>query len=62
MPSIGSQCYELRIRDGDHQWRIMLFVDDDAIVILDVFRKTTRATPTTVITTCKARLWRYRES
>ena len=62
MPSIGSQCHELRIRDGDHQWRIVLFVDDDVIVILDVFRKTTRATPTTVIATCKARLRRYRES
>jgi len=59
MPSIAAHCYELRVRDAQHNWRIIDSVAEDAIVILEVFRKTTRATPATVIATCQARLRRY---
>lgn len=62
MPSIGASCHELRIRDKGKQWRIMYRVDDDAIVILEVFAKTTRATPKSVIEVCQARLLRYDEA
>ena len=55
MPSIGKRCHELRIRDEDKNWRIIYRIDDDAIVIVEVFNKTTRATPTNVIETCKNR-------
>ncbi len=56
MPIIGSGCHELRILDGDVNWRIMYHVATDAIVILDVFRKKTAATPKTVATDCQRRL------
>jgi phage-related protein len=59
MPSIGAHCHELRIHDEDMSWRIMYRIDDDAIVILEVFNKTTRATPKSVIEVCQKRLARY---
>ena len=60
LPSIGSGCHELRLRDSDHAWRIVYFLDADAIVILEVFAKRTRATPVNVIATCRKRLAAYR--
>ncbi|MEX2376114.1 MAG: type II toxin-antitoxin system RelE/ParE family toxin [Dehalococcoidia bacterium] len=60
MPSVGGGCHELRIVDGDVTWRVMYHVDTDAIVILDVFKKKTRATPKKVIEVCKERLRAYR--
>jgi len=59
MPSIGRRCRELRIRDQNKNWRIIVRIDDDAIVVADVFEKKTRTTPAKVITTCKNRLSRY---
>ena len=49
MPSIGSQCHELRIRDGDQSWRIVYFVAAGEVVILEVFSKKTAATPSSVM-------------
>ena len=60
MPSIGRGCHELRIPDENRTWRIVYYVDAVAIVILDVFAKTTSQTPQTVIDVCKARLKRYK--
>ena len=59
MPSIGSQCHELRINDEDQTWRIVHHVATDAVVILDVFSKKTRATPNKVLRNCKRRLAAY---
>jgi phage-related protein len=59
MPTIGSRCHELRVVDEDATWRVLYHVADDAIVILEVFSKKTRATPKSVIDTAKARLKRY---
>lgn len=59
MPSIGSQCHELRINDQNQTWRIVYRVAADAIVILDVFSKKTAATPNDVLTNCKKRLAAY---
>src|SRR5437763_9335803 len=59
MPSIGRRCHELRISDKGQDWRIMYRIDADAIVILEVFAKTTRQTPQSVIDTCKRRLKHY---
>ena|SRR3990167_9589194 len=59
MPSIGSRCHELRINDRNATWRIVYRVDADAIVILEVFKKTTAKTPLSVIATCKRRLRMY---
>lgn len=60
MPGIGRGCHELRIPDENRTWRIVYYVDTVAIVILDVFAKTTSQTPQTVVDICKARLKRYK--
>ena len=59
MPSIGARCHELRIGDETVTWRIMYRLDEDAVVILEVFAKKTQQTPKGVLDTCKARLKRY---
>jgi phage-related protein len=59
MTSIGTHCYELRIRDQDKNWRIIYRVDPDAVVIVEVFNKTTRTTPKSIIEICQKRLARY---
>ena len=46
MPSIGKGCHELRI-------------NDDAIVVVDVFAKKTNKTPEAVIKRCQKRLKQY---
>ena len=62
VPSVGTQCHELRINDAGHAQRIMYHVEPDAVVVLDVFSKKTEATPTTVLSTCRRRLSAYREA
>lgn len=61
MPSIGTNCHELRINDKDKTWRIVYHIDDDAIVILEVFAKKSQKTPSEVIDTCKHRLQLYKQ-
>lgn len=56
MPSIGAQCHELRIPDREQSWRIVYHVAVDAVVVLEVFSKKTRSTPTQVIEVCRKRL------
>lgn len=57
--TIGRRCHELRINDEKGTWRIIYRIDDDAIVVLEVFDKKTSRTPKQVIDTCKARLKEY---
>jgi len=59
MPRIGRACHELRVQEASKTWRIAYHVAADAVVILDVFAKTTQKTPKSVIATCRARLWMY---
>ena len=59
MPTIGPRCHELRVQDQGKSWRIIYRIDADAIVILEVFRKTTQQTPLRVIEDCKRRLRNY---
>lgn len=59
MPGIGPRCLELRVRDGDHNWRVVVRVDPDAVVVVDIFAKRTVATPKAVIAACRRRLARY---
>ena len=59
MPVVGSRCHELRVRDAGADWRIVYRLDADAVVILEVFSKKTRATPKTVIDACTRRLREY---
>ena len=59
MPSIGAHCHELRVRDENKNWRIMYRINDDAIVVADVFSKTTRETPKSVIENCQRRVKKF---
>ena len=59
MPLIGRHCYELRVRDEEQNWRVIYRIDEDAIVIVEVFAKKSSATPKKAIGACKARLKAY---
>jgi phage-related protein len=61
MTSIGKRCHELRIVDENQTWRVVYRIDDDAIVVLEVFSKRTRETPKKVIDRCKRRIKDYDE-
>ena len=61
MPTIGPRCHELRIKDGNRDWRIVYRIDDDAVVIADVFEKRSQKTPKRVIDGVKTRLKKYDE-
>ena len=59
MSVIGRRCHELRIVDADATWRIMYHIAAEAIVILDVFGKTTRTTPKRRLDEARRRLAAY---
>jgi len=59
MPSVGVRCHELRIIDKDSTWRIIYRIDEDAVIILEVFAKKTRQTPKKLIDVCKNRIKEY---
>lgn len=59
MPSIGARCHELRLNDENKIWRIIYRIDQDAIIILEVFEKKTQQTPKEVIDNCKRRIRLY---
>lgn len=47
MPSIAKHVHELRVVDDNVTWRIVYRIDEDAIVIADVFAKKRRRRPST---------------
>lgn len=59
MPNIAPRCHELRINDALGQWRLIYRIDDDAIVIAEVFAKKTSRTPKAVLKVCRRRLKEY---
>lgn len=61
-PSIAARCHELRVNDVNKTWRLIYRVDEDAIVILEVFEKKTSKTPAPVIGTCRRRVKLYEAS
>jgi len=56
---IGKNCHELRVNDENSTWRIIYRIDNDAIVILEVFNKKTQQTPKKIIDVCKKRIKEY---
>jgi phage-related protein len=60
LPAVGQKCGELRVRDAGHNWRIVYHIDDEAIVILDVFAKTSPQSQTQSIERCQTRLAEYK--
>ncbi len=61
LPIVGPRCGALRIRDDQHNWRIMFRVDATIVLVVDVYDKKTRRIPDTVIDRCKKRLRDYDE-
>ena len=59
LPDVGSRCGALRVRDAEHNWRIMYRIDPDAILILEVYSKKTRKIPDEVMQRCRQRLKQY---
>jgi phage-related protein len=59
MPSIGSRVHELRIGDRDKIWRIIYRIDEDAIIVVEIFAKKTKKTPEKVIEVAQQRLRTY---
>ncbi len=59
MPSVGPRCHELRIRDANHNWRVIYRIDTVEILVVAVFSKTTQITPKPVVAACKSRLRSY---
>ena len=61
MPQIAADCHELRIDDHDlnTKWRVIYFIDDIAILVLEVFQKKTGETPEPVKKVCRERRTRY---
>ena len=59
MPAIGPQCHELRLIDMNATWRLIYRIDEDAIVLLEVFSKKAQKTPQYVIKACRRRIKDY---
>ena len=59
MPGIGKRCHELRIFDESATWRMIYRTDTNAVVILEVIKKKTKATPKRVLNACKQRIKLY---
>lgn len=62
LPTVGARCHELRIADQGISWRIVYHIDEDAIVILDVFKKQTQTLPLQVVQRAQQRLRRFLSS
>jgi phage-related protein len=45
MPTIGRRCHEPRVTEKNKTWRLVYFLDSDAIVILEVSEKKAPKTP-----------------
>jgi phage-related protein len=61
MPSIGPRVHELRVRDEGKQWRLIYRTDADAILVVDLFRKSTQKTPKMALERAWRRLRTYDE-
>jgi phage-related protein len=59
LPDVGPRCGALRVRDAEHNWRVMYRVDSDAVLVVEVYPKKTRTIPDEVIGRCKKRLKQY---
>jgi phage-related protein len=59
LPDVGPRCGALRVRDAEHNWRIMFRIDTDAVLVLEVYPKKTPKIPNEVIERCKQRLKQY---
>lgn len=59
LPAIGPRCGALRVRDAGHNWRIVYRIDRDAVLVVHVYAKKTRAMPGMLLEQCRRRLEQY---
>lgn len=59
LTNVCPRCGALRIRDAEHNWRIVYRIDSDAVLVLEVYAKKTQKIPKAVIDRCKQRLRDY---
>jgi len=59
LPDVGPRCGALRVRDAEHHWRVMYRIDSDAVLVVEVYPKKTRAIPAEIIKRCQKRLKQY---
>jgi phage-related protein len=59
LPDVGPRCGALRVRDAEHNWRIMYRLDADAVLVLEIYAKKTQRIPDEVIDVCRRRLKQY---
>lgn len=59
MKSMGKRCFELRVKDAGVNWRLVYRLDEDAIVVVGLFSKTSRATADRIVEVCRKRLSHY---
>jgi phage-related protein len=52
----------LRIDDGAVSWRVVYYVDAEAVVILSVFQKKSRTTPQQIVEVSRKRLREYQQA
>ncbi|HET9768307.1 MAG TPA: type II toxin-antitoxin system RelE/ParE family toxin [Thermoanaerobaculia bacterium] len=62
MPSVGAGCHELRLSADRTEWRVIYYLDVDVVLVLGVFKKTTRRTPRQLIETFARRLRLFHET
>ena len=61
LPALGRHCHELRVVDEGAMWRLVYRIDADAVIVVEVFSKKTRAMPERVLDACRRRLRAFDE-
>ena len=59
MPNVGRRCHELRVSDDRETWRVIYRPDEDALLIIETFKKKTQKTPVEILRLCRKRLSVY---
>jgi phage-related protein len=59
LADLCTRCWELRIKDSNKWYRIIVRIDKDAIVVFGWFKKKSNKIPKKVINACKKRMVEY---
>ena len=59
MPVIGKRCHELRVVDEMKTWCIVYRIDNNAILVVEIFQKKTQKTPKKEIEIAEKRMKEY---
>ena len=59
LSDLCAKCYELRIKDLDKWYRIIIRIDSDAVLVLGWFEKKSNKIPKKVLVACRKRMVEY---